>query len=155
MSLTWEYFSINNCNVKIQVETGADSTVISPKKWTELGKPQFDGKIGYLEAYDGHQSTLLGSLTCDVELNAIQLAVVQSDNESELLGRDLLPEHGVNKITTEHLPAVNCYKYLVKLIPRSQPMFCKSRTISLPLQDKATEKLEQMIRQGIVEPVQP
>ena len=34
-------------------------------------------------------------------------------------------------------------------------MFCKARRIPLPLQDKVTEKLEQMVRQGIFEPVQP
>ena len=45
MSVTWEYISINNCKIKMQVDTGADSTVISSKIWTELGKPQLDGKI--------------------------------------------------------------------------------------------------------------
>ena len=35
----------------MQVDTGADSTVISSKIGTELGKPQFDGKIRHLEAY--------------------------------------------------------------------------------------------------------
>ena len=43
----------------MQVETGAYSTVISSKIWTELGKTQLDGKIKNLEAYDGHQLTLL------------------------------------------------------------------------------------------------
>ena len=51
----------------MQVNTGADSTVISSKIWTELGKPQLDGNIRDLEAYDGQPSTLLGSLTCDVK----------------------------------------------------------------------------------------
>ena len=69
MYVTWEYISINNCKVKIQVDTGAHSTVISSKIWTELGKPQLDGKIRHLDAYDGHQITLLESLTCDVEWN--------------------------------------------------------------------------------------
>ena len=145
MSVTWEYISINNCKVKMQVDTGADSTVISSKIWTELGKPQLDGKIGHLEVYDGHQLTLLGSLTCDVEWNGSrftqkQLAVVQSDKEFGLLGRDLLPGHGMNNITAEHLPAVKGYKARVKLIPGTQPMFCKARKIPLPLQDKVTEK---------------
>ena len=44
----------------MQVDTGADSTVISSKIWTELGEPQLDGEIRHLEAYDGHQLTLLG-----------------------------------------------------------------------------------------------
>ena len=34
-------------------------------------------------------------------------------------------------------------------------MLRKFRKIPLPLQDKVTEKLEQMIKQGIFEPVQP
>ena len=115
----------------MQVDKGADSTVMSSKIWTELGKPQLDGKIRHLDAYDGHQLTLLGSLTCDVEWNGSrltkkQLAVVQSDKEFGLLGRDLLLQHGVNNITAEHLPAVKGYKAHVKLIPRTQPIFCKA-----------------------------
>ena len=85
--------------------------MISPKIWTELSKTQLDGLIRHLEAYGGHQLTLLGSLTCYVEWNGSrlkqrQLAVVQSDKEFGLIGRDLLPKHGVINITIEHLPAV-------------------------------------------------
>ena len=61
----------------MQVDTGADSTVIPSKIWTELGKPQLKGKIRRLEAYDGHQLTLLGSLICDVELNGSKLTQKQ------------------------------------------------------------------------------
>ena len=41
----------------MQVTRGADSTVISSNKWTELGKPQIDCKIRQVEAYDCHQLT--------------------------------------------------------------------------------------------------
>ena len=75
----------------MQVDTGADSTVISSLIWTELGKPQLNGKVRRLEAYDGYQLTLLGSLTCDVEWNGSiyrqQLAVVQSDKKFGPIGR--------------------------------------------------------------------
>ena len=134
----------------MQVDTGAYSTVISSKIWTELGKPQLDRKIRHLEAYDGHQLTLLGSLNCDVEENGSrltqkQLEVVQSDKEFGLLRRDFLPKHGVSNITAEHLPAVKGYKTHVKLITGT-PMFRKTRKIPLPLQDKVTEKLEKQVR---------
>ena len=39
----------------MQVDTGADSTVISWKILTELGRTHFNGKIRHLDAYDGHQ----------------------------------------------------------------------------------------------------
>ena len=111
MSVTWEYI-----NKKLQNKNaGADSTVISSNIWTELGKPQLYGRIRHLEAYDGHQLTLPGSLTCDVAWNGSrltqkQLAVVQSDKEFGLLGRDLLPKQGVTNITAEHLPEMKGYK---------------------------------------------
>ena len=47
----------------MQVDTGADNTLRSSKIWTELVKPQLDGKTRHLEVCDGHQLTLLGSLT--------------------------------------------------------------------------------------------
>ena len=62
VSATWEYNSINKCKVKMQLDTGADSTVISSKIRTELDKPQLDGKMRHLEVYAGHQLTLRGSL---------------------------------------------------------------------------------------------
>ena len=91
----WEYISLNNCKVKMHVDIGADSTMISSKIWTELGKSQLDGKIRHLETYDDHQLALHGSPTCDLEWNGSrlkqkQLAVVQSNKQFELLGRDFL-----------------------------------------------------------------
>ena len=132
MSATWEYISKNNCKVIMQVDTGADSTVISSKIWTELGRPQLNVKIRHLKVYHGHQLTLLGTLTCDVEWNGSrltqkQLAVVQSYKDFGLLGRDLLPKHIVNNITNKQLPAVKGYKAHVKLISGSQPMLCEAK----------------------------
>ena len=69
---------------------------------------------------------------------------------------DILPQEGINAVSDERLPAVKGYKVLVKLIPgNSQPMICKARKIPLPVQDRVKEKLETMVRQGFLEPVQP
>ena len=54
MSVNRDYVTKNNCKVKMQVNTVADSTIISSKICTELDKPQLDGEIIHLEAYDGH-----------------------------------------------------------------------------------------------------
>ena len=128
--------------------------LISSLILTELGKPQLKGKVRRLEAYDVHQLTLLGSLTCDVEWNGskykqLHPAVVLPDKKFGLLGRDILPQEGINAVSDERLPAVKGDKAHVKLIPGSQPMFCKARKIPLPLQDRVKEKLETMVRQGI------
>ena len=134
--------------------------MISSLICTALGKPQLNGKVSRLGAYDDHQLTLLGSPTCEVEWNESkyrqqQLAVVQSDKKFGLLRRDILPQEGINAVSNEGLPAVKGYKAHVKLIPGSQPMFCKARKIPPPLQDRVKEMLVTMIRQGIQEPAQP
>ena len=97
MSVTWEYITVKDHKIKMQVDTGADSTVISSLIWTELGKPQLNGKVRRLEAYDGHQLTLLGSQTCDLEWDGSkyrqqQLAVVRSDKKFGLLGETYYPQ---------------------------------------------------------------
>ena len=160
MSVTWENITVKDHKIKMQVDTGAAGTVISSLIWTELGKSQLNGKLRRIEAYGGHQLTILGSLTCDVEWNGSkyrqqQLAVVQSYNNFGLLGRNILPQEGINAVSDERLlPVVKGYKEHVKLIPGSQPMFCKARKIHTPLQDRVKEKFETMVRQGILEPVQ-
>ena len=65
MSVTCKFITINDCKVKMPVNTGADSTVISSKIWSEPGKPQLVVKTKHLD--DVHQLALLGSFICDVE----------------------------------------------------------------------------------------
>ena len=60
ISVTWGYLTVKDHKVEMQIDTSAHSTVISLLICTELGKPQLNGKVRRLEAYDGHQLTLLG-----------------------------------------------------------------------------------------------
>ena len=80
---------------------------------------------------------------------------MQSDKKFGLLGRDILPQEGINAVSDERLPAVKGYKAHEKPIQGSQPMFCKATKIPLPLQDRVKGKLQTMVPQGILEPVQP
>ena len=98
------------------------------------------GNVRHLQAHDGHQLMVPGTLPFDVEWNGSrltqkQLAVVQPDTEFGLLGRDLLPKH------SEHLATENIAE--------------QARKIPLLLQDKVTEKLKQMFTQRVFEPVHP
>ena len=111
LSVTWDYITVKDHKIKIQVETGADNSVISSLIWSELGKPQLYGKVRRPEAYDGHQLTILGLLTCDVEWNGSkyrqqQLAFVKSDKKFGLLGRDIIPQESINAVSDERLCAV-------------------------------------------------
>ena len=61
--VTWKSISENKTQMKMLVDTGMESTVMSSKIWTELGKPQLDGIIRHLEACDIHQLTVRRSFT--------------------------------------------------------------------------------------------
>ena len=123
MSSTWENISNCACKIKLQVDTGAERTVISSQIRTRLGNAQWDGRTRLLETYDGNQLTLLGSFTYDVLVwngsrhTQNPLAVMQYVNEFGLLERDLLPKHGVANLTTERFTAVKGYKTQLMLIP--------------------------------------
>ena len=80
---------------------------------------------------------------------------LQLCKEFGLLGRNILAQEGINTVCDEKLPAVKGYKAHVELITGSQPMFSKATKIPLPLQDKVIEKFETMMRQGMLEQVQP
>ena len=106
-----------------------------------------------------NQITLLGTLTCEIEWNGSrltqkQLAVVQSDKEFGLPGKDHLPKHGVNNVTAVYLPAMKGDKSR-DVDARITANVLQSQKIPVLLQEKVTEKLEQMVRQGILEPVHP
>ena len=83
----------------------------------------------------------LGSLTYDVEWSGSMyrqqhLAIVQPEKEFGLIGRDILPQEGMNTVNViKKLPAVDGYQPKVKRISGSQPMFSKARKIPLPQQD--------------------
>ena len=90
----------------MQFNTIIDCTVILFIIWTELDTPQFCGEMRGLEAYDRHQLTLLGLLTMDFEWNRCKykqqkVAVVQSDQELGLLGRDRLPQESTETVCDE------------------------------------------------------
>ena len=58
-SLTVEYISKIGCKLKLQLDTGANSTMISSENKIQLVKLQLEEKIRYLEAYDGRQLKFL------------------------------------------------------------------------------------------------
>ena len=48
LSVTLEYITVKVHKIKLQVDTGGDSTVISSLIWTEPGKRKLDGHLDVL-----------------------------------------------------------------------------------------------------------
>ena len=145
MSATWEYVTIKYQKTKIEVDFDSDNTVISSFLRSELGKSQLDRGNRRLEPCNGHQLTLLGSPTCDVEWNGSnymqqQIAVWQSDKEFGLFDRNICTQEGICTVCDEKLSEVKVYKAHVTLMPGSQPMFYKARKIPLPLRRQGQRK---------------
>ncbi len=101
-----EQLLINGKNVKMQADTGADKTIIPSEIWKMMGQVLLDGASRNLEAYDGHVSHYIGSMKCEPEWKQFhfmhrQIAVVKSSKDYGLLGRDLLRDLNVNKVTND------------------------------------------------------
>ena len=122
--------------------------VVSISVLTGLGKPQVHGKTTDLKADDRHQLTNTFEITylcssCEV-WQKIWTASKRPFTQS------LCKQHHNGTLAR----CEGLLSWYVKLIQESQPIFCKARQISLP-QNTVTEKVEHMVRQGILQPVQP
>ena len=98
MAAAWEMVVIDGTEVKMQVDTGADTTVLLCRFciWEKLERPTLDGTARTLEANDGHKLYFKRTAFCDLTWNArnystLRLAIVRSNKDFEFLERDLSP----------------------------------------------------------------
>ena len=79
----------------MQIDTGADVSVICTKVWKDIFDSQrLDKYSQKLEVYDGHELTTRGKMTAVVERNGKyqvgDIVVVESSKPFRLLGRNFL-----------------------------------------------------------------
>jgi hypothetical protein len=152
-------------DIKMQVDTGSDRTIISSKMWKTLGSPTLKRYNGSSEAYDGHKMKVIGELEecCEwnKKLEVVRLLVVESTKEFGLLGRDVLHddvhhmEHQITDSTSvepDFLPPIRNVKASILLKPDAKNVFCASRPVPLPLVNKVNLELKRLQRMGVISP---
>ena len=93
IEMKMEKISIDGKLVPMQIDTGADITVISTHVWKEVLKsPKLEKYSKRLEVYDGHRLTTRGKLVTAIERNGKfllgDIIVVESRKPFGLLGRN-------------------------------------------------------------------
>ena len=170
--------SINNVDLKMEVDTGAAFSIISENTYHNYfhATPLQPSDI-VLRTYSGETITILGSLNVTVQYEAqsfiLPLIVVQGDGPS-LLGRNwleviLLNWNHIHSIFQPHtidtlierFPSVFNEKLelfkdgsiAIQIIPSAKPKFFKPRPVSYHLRDKVELELNRLQQQGIISPV--
>ena len=165
MANVMEMVKILARDIKMQVDTGSDRTIISSNIWRTLGSPTLKKYRGGSEAYDGHKMKILGELeeTCkwNNKLAVAQMLVVKSPKAFGLLGRDMLDlnvHHAEQQdsespsVGWDYLPPIKQIKASIVLKPDAQDMFCASRPVPLPLVDKVNAEIACLQRMGVISP---
>jgi hypothetical protein len=147
--------------LSMQVDSGADRSVISSSMWKKLGSPKLKKYFGGSEAYDGHKMKVIGELEECYERDGIfkvaRFLVIDSCKNFGLLGRDLIEEcHHVEQtsdvLDSDYLKVIKNFKASIKLKPNAKDMFCVARPVPLPLVDQVDAELKRLEALGVISP---
>ena len=172
---------VNGVELPMEVDTGATMSIISQgtylKTWSDADAPRLRATSARLRTYTGEVVKVLGEIRVEVSLGdrveQLDLLVVEGEGPS-LLGRNWLQKlkvdwgqlHQVqsrcelNVILDKHpvlfAEDLGCLKGVqVKIYvdPQVPPKFCRARRVPYALRDRVNEKLEQLKKTGMIEPV--
>ena len=170
--------SINNVDLKMEVDTGAAFSIISENTYHNyFHATPLQPSDTVLRTYSGETITILGSLNVTVQYEAqsfiLPLIVVQGDGPS-LLGRNWLEVIRLNwnhihsivqphtidtlierfpSVFTEELGLFKDGSITIQIIPSAKPKFFKPCPVSYHLCDNVELELNQLQQQGIISPV--
>ncbi|XP_055590830.1 uncharacterized protein K02A2.6-like [Uranotaenia lowii] len=172
---------LNSAEVKLQLDTGSDISVVSKSVWEKIGKPSTTPALEKASTASGAPLQLLFKFDCDVSVNGQHRrgTFYVVDKALNLLGIDLLDSFGFwsvpissfcNQITKpstslESLKAAYptvfrsalglCSKTKVKLElkPDVQPAFRPKRPVAYAMLGTVDDELDRLERAGIISPV--
>ena len=143
--------------LKMQVDTGADISIIPRNFWEKLGKPTLSTFSKILRNYDNSAMKALGSLTACVELDnkysVINLIVVDVEKRFGLLGSDVIHIETLGLHTINTTGCLEGYEAKIKIMDNAMPYFCESRPVPIHLKPSVINEIKKMEREGILEPV--
>ena len=164
--------------LQMEIDTGASLSLISESTCRKLWpKKRLLPTIAKLKTYSDETLPILGTLNVQVSHNkqkACLALVVVTGSGPSLLGRDwlkklkmdwqqinhmhlktlhdLLEEHKV--VFEESLGMLNGFKAKNFVDPSVSPRFCKARSVPYSMQILVDEKLDQLVKEKVIEPVE-
>ena len=164
---TMRKIMINNLNVKMQLDTGSEATLIPSNFWEQMGRPLLGKTTIKLRQYDGSVIETLGKFTTNLEteqvIKKIEVIVAKCQKEHGLIGTDVLNINSetldINSNATspedQQIGCLKGFKARLLLRDNARPSYYEAREIPIHLKAKVITKLQLMISQGILEKVKP
>lgn len=165
---------INGVTVNMEIDTGAGYTLISEKKWEELGRPNLKESSIRLRTYTGEPVKICREFEAEVRLKdqCKQLPVlVAGGNGPPLVGRNWLRALRLDWEQILHLPTdvaagllapfkeifsselgkIRVPPVHLDLKPGAVPRFHRPRPIPYALRDRVKSELQKLVSAGILE----
>ena len=172
------HLKLDQIPIKMELDTGAAVSVMSEQQWKETfteTKPlePYTGKP--LHGYSGHEVQVVGQVMVNVEYGnqrrELPLLIVTGQQRPPLFGRDWLHSiqiewtevHQIRRgqeadivplVFQKGVGTIKGYKADIRLKEGAKPIFKKSRSVAYALQPLLEAELDQMQRDGILEPVE-
>ena len=157
---------VNDKWVPMQVDTGADISVISTKVWKDIfGSPKLEKYSQKLEVYDGHELKTRGKMVAVIDKNGKyqigDIVIVESRKPFGLLGRNFLEEFARKQVNqcdslksgVSVLPVIKGVKASMELKDGVTPKFCRARPVPLALEEKVKNELDRLESLGVISPI--
>ncbi|XP_055639165.1 uncharacterized protein K02A2.6-like [Toxorhynchites rutilus septentrionalis] len=167
--------------IRLQLDTASDITVISKKNWPTIGSPVLAPATVKAKTDSGNVLPLVGEFSCNVSIaKKTHKAVIRvTEKHLQLLGSDLVDSFDLGsvpmdtfccqvssapvstnslkktfpKVFSEELGL--CHKIKVKLNLKEQcnPVFCPKRPVAYAMQDAVNQELDRLEKINIISPV--
>lgn len=131
---------LSGTNIRLQLDTASDITVISRESWQKLGSPALLPATVKAKTASGNILSLDGEFECDVTIgeSTRRELIRVTGKQLQLLGSDL------------------CSKTKVKLELKEsvRPVFCPKRPVAYAMYDAVDQKLDRLEKLNIITPVE-
>ena len=168
---------INSKPLQFEVDTGCPVTLISEETLSNVyeGKvPQLKKSVLRLKSYTGQQLKTLGMVETEIQYQnhtrVVPLTVVEGNGPS-LLGRDLIREFSVMKISQRNLTLQDVLskheevfkkglgtlkgaKAKIHVPEGATPRFFKPRSLPYAMKGKVESEIDRLVGEGILKPVE-
>ena len=170
------HLKINNKPLRMELDTGAAVSVMSHQQWKIMtnSEPVCPYQDKPLRGYSGHEVEVVGQVDVNVEYQGHQvqlpLLIVEGEHKPALFGRNWLTAvkldwnmlHQIHSDTAaarivpnvfqKEVGCIRGYTATIRLKENVKPIFKKNRSVPYALQPALEAELEQMQKEGIIEP---
>ena len=174
---------VNGINIRFQVDTGADITLVSESDWKSLGKPTLEKSEYTVRDASGNAMSIMGKFKCKFELKgSFGEAFAHVSPMESLLGLDWIhksdhmsyhlskmvnkiehpvQDEGLVDVLKSRYPTIfaeglgTCQKQVaeLQLRPGVVPICRKCRPIPHAAREAVEEELERLLKLEVIEPI--